>query len=402
MQFEILDKKKEKSSTCYLVKATLQDYLSILPKDYDSYEIQRSIVSNAYLDRLVNTVLTKSHIPIITLVSESAKQNKDELKLPSFNILDGLQRTHRLRIINDTRSLFLKKVRKEGDDISDFQLKRKYRHELKSIGSTGNILLAIREFYGDYGEHELDHCFSDNYQWFEVWKGLTPEAQVRKMLLLNAGHKSVNIKHQLELLFQNLLPLIQKASEENITITREKESSSTKYSKGRELGNYHFAHLISSLVSFIEEEPISTNSTFIEKIQNEDMKLNAFVDRFTYSFLSMFIDSIYKIDVAAEKSFGDAGIRWIGREVSLVALFAAIGKHCDDSKDIKNISRKIETNFSKCNLNDYEECRNNVDLARVNIGNINRKFIFRAFDQFIGEGCSRNINWKEIFAEGSQ
>ncbi|HHQ4526105.1 TPA: hypothetical protein ACSP1O_004060, partial [Aeromonas veronii] len=65
------------------------------------------------------------------------------------------------------------------------------------------------------------------------------------MLVLNAGHKPVNIKHQLELLFQNLLPIFEGVKSGDVRIVREKNISSAEFSKTREVGIYHFSHLIS-------------------------------------------------------------------------------------------------------------------------------------------------------------
>lgn len=204
MKFQILDVKREGGSSCYLVKATLQEYLAALPSNYSSYGVQRSIVSNIYLDRMINTVLDKAHIPSITLVSTAGGLAGGAFLDSDFKILDGLQRTHRLKVISDTKDLFLKRVMNDGE-LGDFQIRRKYREELVAIGSSGNILLAIKNFCEEKGEVELERCFSDASQWFEIWVGLTPSEEIKKMLLLNAGHKPVSIKHQLELLFLNIL-----------------------------------------------------------------------------------------------------------------------------------------------------------------------------------------------------
>lgn len=397
MEFKVLDTKAEEKSTCFLVSASLEDYVKSIPFDYDSYEIQRAIVNNSYLDRLVYTVFKKGHIPSITLITEDAEENIEKGHISSFKILDGLQRTHRLKIIFETKELFLKNVNDIDQEISDFQLKRKFRGQLAEIGSSGNIFIAIKEFYYEKGADELNECFSENTQWFEVWSGLSPEDEVKKMLVLNAGHKPVNIKHQLELLFQNVYPIFDSIKSGDIVIVREKESSSAAFSKGRTVGKYHFSHLISALISFLEKKPVSTNSDFISKIQDDDQKQKEFSEIFSYSFLENFLRSVNKLDKAAHLNFGEVGSQWIGREVSLTSLFAVIGSHSGDRGEFVSIIDKLSSKFDKCNLQDYESCRNNVDLSKVNIGNVNKKNIFKAFDKFLREEMLEPINWNEIF-----
>lgn len=64
----ILDSRTEGDSTCFLSSMSLEDYVGALPSSYRDYEVQREIVSNVYLDHLVDTVLNRRHIPPIVLV----------------------------------------------------------------------------------------------------------------------------------------------------------------------------------------------------------------------------------------------------------------------------------------------------------------------------------------------
>ena len=136
MKFKILDKKSEKNSTCFLLRSSLENHISHIPNNYDDYEIQRSIVNNSYLDRLVYTVLNKGHIPSITLITDESAESIENGYVRDFKILDGLQRTHRLKVIFETKNLFLEKKAYITNDISDFQIKRMFRNELSEIGSS--------------------------------------------------------------------------------------------------------------------------------------------------------------------------------------------------------------------------------------------------------------------------
>src|SRR5712671_2221640 len=102
MKATILDSRTDGGSECFLCRITLEDYVASLPATYQDYDVQREIVSNVYLDHLVDTVLAGKHIPPIVLVGGNHTRDGDELLIESFKILDGLQRTFRLQAIRLT------------------------------------------------------------------------------------------------------------------------------------------------------------------------------------------------------------------------------------------------------------------------------------------------------------
>ena len=216
----ILDKIHENHSTCYLTKIVLSDFVQSLCEDYQDYEVQREIVNNTYLDNLIDTVLNQRHIPPIVLVVDEGDFNIEvnDINLEQFKILDGLQRTFRLKLIWETIQFFKKEVHFSTDILSmkRLSLSRRYAERLEKINSNSKILESIINFYNSNSstEENIDHCFN-NYQWFEIWSNLTPQEEVNKMLILNAGHKPVKTQHQLEILFLNLIPIF-KFTEDNL------------------------------------------------------------------------------------------------------------------------------------------------------------------------------------------
>lgn len=396
MQFETLDIKQEGGAICHLIKSSISEYLSSLPEDYASYDVQRAIVGNSYLDKLVLTILNKRHIPSITLVLDDNKSLKAN-KIENFKILDGLQRTHRLKIINDTKNLLLEKIILDTESLSEFQLKRKYRSELVAIGSSSYILIELKRFYDIYGSAALEDCFTQNYQWFEAWSGLSASEQVQKMLLLNAGHKPVNIRHQLELLFNNTYSMLAEVKAGHIKISREKDISSASHSKQRNVGEFHFSHLISSLISYAEGKPISTNSSFIESIQNDKEKHSELTEIFTYEFLESFVRALYEIDAAAERKFGHDGVQWMGRDTSLSGMFGALGAKSETPEQFISDCEKLAKNFENCDIFSYETARKNIDLAKINIGAVSKRIIFKSFINLIESDFSKPINWRMAF-----
>jgi hypothetical protein len=400
MQFETLDIKSEDGAICHLIKSSLSEYLSSLPEDYASYDVQRAIVGNSYLDKLVLTIINRRHIPSITLVLEDGVDLQTK-NIESFKILDGLQRTHRLKIINETKNLLLQKIVNNHEELSEFQLKRKYRNELVSIGSSSYILIELKKFYDLHGSEALEDCFTKNYQWFEAWSGLSASEQVQKMLLLNAGHKPVNIRHQLELLFNNTYVMFAEVKAGHIKISREKEISSASHSKQRHIGDFHFSHLISSIISYAERKPISTNSDFIESIQSDKDRYSELTEIFTYEFLESFVRVLYKIDFAADQYFGHEGVQWMGRDTSLSGMFAALGAKSKTPKEFINKCELLAQNFQNSAISDYEVARKNIDLAKINIGAVSKRAIFKSFANLIENNFSTPINWHIAF-DGAQ
>lgn len=396
MKYSVLDEKIEGEKICFLIRATLSDYLETLPADYAAYDIQRAIVNNIYLDGLVYTVLAKGHIPSITLIAETDGFDAADGVLTNFKILDGLQRTHRLKMIKDTKDLYLRYLG-ELSDLTDFQVKRKFRKEISEIGSTGNIFVAIKSFCEKNGREALDECFDSNFQWFELWENLSPQDEVRKMLLLNAGHKPVNIKHQLELLFNNILPVMDQVKSKTVSIIKEKNISSSNYNSQRVVGVYHFSHLISALLSYVQKKPITTNSDLVQKMQSDEDGYMALMELFTYEFLDGFLKSVKFLDDRVAGIYGEEGVLWFGREVTMAALFAAIGHEAANLSDVESLVGPLGDNIQLCNLSEYEAARKSLDPAKVNLGGVNKRFIFNAFTVFIKSECKTPIDWASVF-----
>jgi len=403
MNLHILSEKPENSSTCYLCKTTLEEYLSNLPEHYDQYEIQRSIDNhNRYLDRLIDTVLNQGHIPPIVLVvdkenSQKPNNSNDCLQMQNFNILDGLQRTYRLKIIWDTVILFQEYLKKgkEFDNESPFSLSKKYSKYLYQINSSSNLLYAIVNFHQKNGQ-SFEKIFK-NEQWFEVWTNLSVKEQVDKMLILNAGHKQVQPAHQLELLFLNLIPYLQESKQ--LTLVREKDKTPLVHSRERKYGQFHFSHVISAILSFIKAEPVATNSYLVEKLQKEQYDSEKLADFFGYSFFEELITFLLNLDeVSKENEI------WLGKESTLIGIFGALGfyrkqKHIPIKTLFEKVIDKLKTT-NLLNFKSYNQEIKSLDASKKNIGAVYRKAVFSGFKDFLMNIDNDNytsISWHEHF-----
>ncbi|OAI53798.1 hypothetical protein AYO46_00130 [Betaproteobacteria bacterium SCGC AG-212-J23] len=401
----ILDKKKEGNSTCYLVRSSLKRYLAALPEEFGDYQIQREVVTNVYLDELVKTVLKCGHIPPLVLIGEGALANNGELRLARFRILDGLQRTVRLKAIHDAADLLSEHDNdvNHARKIARERLAKTGSERLVEIGASQGLFTALAEFVKKHSEADLNAVFESS-QWFEIWTDLGTEEQIRKMLVLNAGHKPVRTRHQLELLFLNVLPKLKGASKREISVVREKERSAIFFAKSRKKGQFHFAELIAALIAMSEGEPVTTNPALITDIQNGELK-DGLASCLREEVLASFVDTLVALEDAALKDSEKYGVQWVGREVVLVGLFAAVGHYANRKgvsfeKGMERLQKRLaRTGWLK--LSEFEKERNSQDLAKVNIGTVNKRAVFRAFSNALDAEAEapEAVKWGRLFRE---
>ncbi|CAI1960282.1 Uncharacterised protein [Serratia fonticola] len=395
----MLDKKNENGASCYLAKVSLFEYINSVGEDYYKYEVQRGFVSNRYLDKLIDTVLTSRHIPIMVIIAdEIIISSENTLSVNDFKVLDGLQRTHRLVSLWKT---FLLIKENYVAIINGDTTPRSFNSKLKEINSDPVIFNRLLSHIKDHGENSID-VFVKNYIWIEIWQGLNLQQQIQKMLLLNAGHKSVNVKHQLELVFLRLIPTIKNMAPENFSLLREKDINAMEYSKDRKLFSYYLPHVIVALVSLMKGKLITTNSDLINTItnDNEDGQFQL-PDEFSGHLLSEFITFLIAIDEELYKKYDKIGLLWLGREVSMIGLFSAIGNYAIENNKTHEEALKrakyVINELTRClDLKNFEIERNNVDLGKVNIGNVNKKAIYQASKEILNGNFSP-AKWSNYF-----
>ena len=406
MKARILDQRDEGAAKCYLCKLSLEDYIEALDDTYQDYDIQREIVSNVYLDALVDTVLKRRHIPPIVLVVEKKQFSIKGgfLQIDKFKILDGLQRTFRLQAIRRTINFCCDNLDPKEDYLAwnKFKFSRSFSSDLREFDSNTDVLRAIVEVYQRDGKQALLESFKGNGQWFEIWTELSTDEEVRKMLTLNAGHKPVTTRHQLELLFLNILPVLRKGEGKKFTIVRERQTSAIQFSKNRKSGHFHFAHIITSVLSLYEAKPVATSTGLIQGIQSSDIGIEKFDEFTTPEFLKSVVGFLVKLDSQLSEQYGESGVLWMGREVSLAGLFGGLGSVSEDvgksRMDVMNrfveITRK---NPTMLNLDQFEHTRNNLDLSKINIGNVNRVAVFNAVKEIMSAAKPSKVDWSKYF-----
>jgi len=205
------------------------------------------------------------------------------------------------------------------------------------------------------------------------------------MLLLNAGHKAVKTRHQLELLFLGMLPRLEKQTNKKFVVIREKESSSISFSKKRNSGEFHFAAVIASLVAYFLGKTVTTNAELVSDLQTDESEnsIRKIIDGFSYKFTSQLTNFLVDLDTLIEEKEGPLGIQWLGREVVLVGIFAALGDFARAStkgspeKAFSLLLGKVRA--TDLDLIGFERLRNDQDLGKSISARLTSVLCFRPF-----------------------
>jgi len=408
LRLKILSRREESNnenrSICYLCEGNLEDYVNSIPDRYREYDIQRGIVkNNSYLEKLTDTILKKQYIPSIVLVTENLEIENNHVIVTDFKILDGLQRSYRIKLVYNAYKLYLEKIQgNQKDEIerkTKFKLSRELKTELEEKNTTISYLWNIIEFYR---EKDVDRTvFRDFIQWFEIWDNLNKNEQINKMLLLNAGHKSMDMKHQLELLFLNII------SDDYLNdFIRSKDTGATYFYKNKEEGQLHLSHVISALIAFDKCEPILLNQKYLQELhENIDIEFEKIKILFQDNNLEKFIVFFKNLDEIINSQYQKVGLEWIGRESILIGMFASFGKYFKSkfNNDINflevcfnEILEKLEANLQNLKIDEFNEAKENVNIAKVNIGDLFKYSTYYFFCQLLMNNRENN-NWKIIF-----
>ncbi|TBF65678.1 hypothetical protein [Rhizobium leguminosarum] len=398
MKFKILDKFKEEDAICVLCRTSLREYVESLREDFKDYYVQRGIVSNRFLDNLWDTIAKKKHIPAIVLVADgpvpAVEAGQTYALERGYKVLDGLQRSSRIKEAWDAVNFY--KSLNDDQQLTPIRFARQHSENLRTREINSSLFQRIIKT--SRGGTDLFGLFEQNNIWLEIWFNLDDSKQIQKMLVLNAGHKAVNIKHQVELLFIGYLPILQ-ASLGAARIVREKEQSSLAYSKNREPGEFHFSHLISAFVSLNAGRPITTNADFsasksFEETDDTDSLLGTDED-----LLVSFARLLEKLDRSLNS---EDGVKWLGREVVLVGIFGAIGayaqrKSLSQAEALAVMQSQIGDFVRGLNLGLFERERNSLDLSKVNLGSVNKNAVFHSTLDFLVNPSSKPVNWAFYF-----
>lgn len=415
LKVKILDKNEIAANKgCYLCSVNLYDYLKNLGDDFDKFDVQRKIVNNKYLDSLARTVFSGEHIPVITLVVLNEtfdSQIEGERLVENFRILDGLQRTWRLNAIKKLSEWLITNF-KTNESIKEYfvngnmrSLTKEKRQEIIECGvadfkQAKNIAKQIIE---TVGIENVKDCLKKREQWFEIWYGLNTDEIVNKMLLLNAGHKSVTMRHQVELLYYDWFEIFSGAT--GINIVRDKDADSpVKFIAERKVKTYRFSDLVMATIAFVDGKYKRIQSAFVEEVYlntENDERLGQNVE-----FYREVMNFIARIDLLLYEEYNEAGRIWFGRENNIEAFMGAIGKYCwekcskDEVRDaLDSAYQKILDKIELLNLQEFDSGKEFLSSSKINIGQTTKEIVYSVFNEILDGSTECEINWKDEFEQ---
>lgn len=412
-KLKILDCKTFQDRKWMLCKGSLNEYLESLKPEFYTFSIQRKIVKNQYLDTLITTIKEKDPIPVVTLTYNDAKlQPKvgDEVSIDMENIeiLDGLQRTFRLWAHNELIKEY------ESSAITDptsfaKQIKNKY----PIFFETGIVSLSkIKNFYQNGEFDEIKTSFQDFDVYFVVWIDLTPKKVIHKMLVLNAGQRSVSKTHQFELLFLYLWEDL-RIQLKDITLYREKESDANKIKSGaRNSGEYMFTSVIVALRSFLEKKPlrVSIDDLDVSELGQGESSGEINEGIFNTHFIKLFLENLKALDDAVIEKEAEHGRKWFVKDTTLSGILAGLGAYAkvNETQSIEDITQLYQDSFDKLlikvkekgfTLNEFTKQYNVLSSRSVNIGNFIRKVVMDYTVQLLEDA---DPSWETIFKSKSK
>jgi hypothetical protein len=408
-KLKILDCKTLDDRQWMLCRGNLADYLENLKKDFYNFSIQRKIVKNQYLDTLVSTIKQGDPIPLITLTyNEKGLQlvvgNDINIDMNNVEILDGLQRTFRLWAHDVLIKEFEKRKIKEPTAFA-----KEIKSEYPIFFDTGILSLTkVKNFYAENEFEKIKSAFSEFDVYFIIWVNLPPKKVIHKMLVLNAGQRSVSKTHQFELLFLYLWEDLQK-EQLGINLFREKDEVASKVKNGeRNSGDYMFTSVIVGLRSYLEKKPlrVSIGDLDVSELSQDESSSGINEDIFSADFIRSFLKHIKEIDNAVITKEGDEGKRWFVKDTTLSGMLAGLGEYLqlNENSSLDYLTQVTDKGFVELleksksvgfNLKEFKEQYNILSSRSVNIGNFIRKVVMNYTVSLLKD---EKPSWQNIFS----
>ena len=339
----------------------LIDYINLVGKSFDRFEIQRPRQKHKAYDRMKKDIEKGALLPAMTLAVNPKVVNKyiqlwdgnNQSKLidmlyvsRNIYILDGLQRTY---IINDLIE-------------SGVKFKR------------GQKLLL------------------------EIWLEPNIKHLIYRLIVLNAGQKPMSMRHQVELLFMTMQD---KLSEEIIDLELFNEKDETRRNSPKK---FPFDRIVASYYCFLTKSPEEKRENIVVQQMNELEVFNSSEDTLSQSFFDFtkFLKSYVDLDVEVFRiyeKFSEEGIKspknWLAEDNVINSFFAAIAQYSTDpilSKRVERAIKKLLADLKKTKLKSdpfalktLSEIRQGINAKKENVGFATRRLLTNGFKEFFRE-----------------
>ncbi|MFD0751414.1 hypothetical protein ACFQZS_14785 [Mucilaginibacter calamicampi] len=335
----------------------IEDYLSLVGKDFDRFEIQRKREKHKGYNRLKSDIENGALIPTITLAVEPSVVSEYSQLLKDGNfedivtklykdpgkiyILDGLQRTY---IINDI---------KENEHIFNTEQK---------------LLLEI---------------------WFEP----VINHLIYRLIVLNSGQKPMSMRHQIELLFITMRQTLVRDID-GLAVLEEKDEERRKKAK-----EFPFERLVTAYKSFLTKSPEIDKDNIVAERMIENDILESEEKFLSESFIKYkeYLSVYTQLDQEVFRIYVSTPLNkyrnWLADGNVIISVFAAIAKYGVDAKRETIVKTALESLLSKVKvaangedpleLEKFTEIRAaKADPKKYNVGFATRKILTNGFIEF--------------------
>ncbi len=335
---------------------SILEYFDLIGENYNKFQLQRKKEIHKGYARLKADLQNGALIPGITLAIEpniatsfiDMVEKKDFKKIAenltkikdNIYILDGLQRTH--------------KIKELLDDKVEFKKDQK-------------LLLEI------WVEPNISHL-------------------VYRLIVLNSGQKPMSMRHQIELLFTTMrVTLTSEIKDLEILV----ENEESKRIKAKQIP---FERLVTAYNSFLMRSPeVDKTSIVSEKLLEEKIMGGSeeyLSESFNYykKYLKDYTDLDEQLFRICDKTDDLKSFRnWFADANVINSFFAAIGKHNEKKSErivsaisvLKNLLTKAKKGEDILNLKKYKVIKEEVADPKVyNVGYATRLLLTNAFSEF--------------------
>lgn len=372
---KIISKTKDLRTNTNVLYAEIlaKDYIDLVGKDFDKFEIQRKRVEPKKYSRLKSDFKDGALLPGITLAIEFSKVDKylELIRNEEFSkiedllnskeeiyILDGLQRTY---IINDLIN--------EG----------------KPINNSQKLLLEI------WFEKEINHL-------------------IYRLIVLNSGQKPMSMRHQVELLFMTLKNSLTKDIE-GLELYLEKDGQIRSKQK-----KFAFDRIVNAYYSFLTKSPETDRDNLVVKKLNEDDILSSTETELNENYTSFkkYLSKYCELDAEIFRIYNNSAKlpsykNWLSEENTMKAFFAAVSKFKIDAKREARMDLAIDKLLQTLRegkdgedvllFMQFNEIKAGIDSKKSNVGVALRKTIMDGFrEYFMNEGDETFIESLKIAA----
>lgn len=391
------------NSASIIVELKIKDYLDVIQTStLSDLEIQRGKMISKKKDvyrRLIDDLKIGTKIPSLSLAIaedfqfttltsiESLKSNSsltltvehdlNSLQGSHVNILDGLQRTYCLMLAKE-------------------ELEEEIEKALEADKEAATTRLRL---------------FNESSLYCDIWVGITFNALLYKMLVLNTGQVKMSLRHQIEILNiplkNSITKLFSDKYDKTITIStfKENEPISAPFS-------YRLSDLVEAYTAFsIADINIDKSNEVVQELNKFEMMNSLKKENFQGINLELFVSLLYSIECVFEAKYQkqlkddqDDDLKYTSRKdymgstPFLVGFFAAAGE--EHKEGAENLNKFVDSISALVSSDDedpfYLKILSEVLIDEkgrmTRVGQDLREFFKKAFEQMFRRNKFANLD----------